>query len=82
MTDKKKKAVCLTIAAVLSVLWVAVPILAVAQNVEETERFEDYEILGYDENGNVMLSNDDYEAYINTMLAEMAADDTGTVKKN
>ena len=77
-----KKTICLTIAAVLSVLWVAVPILAVAQNVEETERFEDYEILGYDENGNVMLSNDDYEAYINTMLAEMAADDTGTVKKN
>lgn len=77
-----KKTICLTIAAVLSVLWVAVPILAVAQNVEETERFEDYEILGYDENGNVMLSNDDYETYINTMLAEMAADDTGTVKKN
>lgn len=77
-----KKTICLTIAAVFSVLWVAVPILAVAQNVEETERFEDYEILGYDENGNVMLSNDDYETYINTMLAEMAADDTGTVKKN
>ena len=72
MTDKKKKIVCITLAVVLSTLCLALPLLALAQGTEEDERFEDYEVLGHDAEGNVILTNDDYEDYINKMLAERA----------
>lgn len=72
MTDKKKKIVCIALAVVLSALCLALPLLALAQGTEEDERFEDYEVLGHDAEGNVILKNDDYEDYINKMLAERA----------
>lgn len=72
MTNKKKKIVCIVLAVVLASLSLVLPVLALAQGTEQDERFDDYDVQGYDEDGNAVLSNGDYEDYINKMLAERA----------
>lgn len=69
MTDKKKKTVCIILAVVLSSLCLGLPLLALAGTSEEDEILQDYDIQGYDENGNAILDNDDYLNYLNEVLA-------------
>lgn len=83
MNMNKKQVLCVVVASVLTLSLVLLPVLALAQtDPVEPDLFEEYDVQGYDADGNAVLTNEDYEDYINKMLAEMAADDTGTVKKN
>lgn len=58
----------------LSVLFLLSPISVCASEVMEPEEpasmFEGYEVLGYDMEGNAVLSNEDYEEYFNQKLQE------------
>lgn len=72
MTDKKKKLVCIVLAVVLSSLCLGLPLLALAGTSEQDEILQEYDIQGYDENGNAILSNEDYENYMNQMLERLA----------
>ena len=78
-----KQKICVVVASVMTFSLLLLPVLPFAQtDPVEPDPFEEYDVQGYDADGNAVLTNEDYEDYINKMLAEMAADDTGTVKKN
>lgn len=62
-------ACCLLMLSVFSFASVAVAADEQADPVE-SDTFHGYEVLGYDEEGNAELSNEDYEEYFNKMLAE------------
>lgn len=72
MTDKKKKVVCVACAVALALGLFAVPALAIAGTSPEDEILQEYDIQGYDSEGNAILSNEDYESYMNQMLEKLA----------
>lgn len=68
----KKKIFCIVLASVLVISAFVVPALALAGTSEQDEILQEYDIQGYDENGNAILSNEDYESYMNQMLEKLA----------
>jgi len=68
-----KQKICVVVASVLTLSLVLLPVLAFAQiDPVEPAPFEEYDVQGYDEEGNAVLTNDDYEAYMAKMFAERA----------
>lgn len=72
ITDKKKKVICVVCAVALALGLFAVPALAIAGTSPEDEILQEYDIQGYDSEGNAILSNEDYESYMNRILQERA----------
>lgn len=72
MTDKKKKVICVVCAVALALGLFAVPALAIAGTSRQDEVLQEYDIQGYDDEGNAILNNEDYEDYMNRMLEELA----------
>lgn len=65
---------CILLSALLLVSPISVCASELADPIEPTPMFYGYKVLGYDDLGNAVLSNDDYVEYFNARLQERAED--------
>ena len=74
MSMNVKQKICVVVASVMTFSLLLLPVLPLAQTVDpvEPDPLEEYDVQGYDEEGNAVLTNDDYEAYMAKMFAERA----------